>query len=189
MLPETITFVTGNPGKIEEMRALLDPLGIAVVQDDRGYPEIQHEELQGVAEAGAGYLLATGVETPFILEDAGLFISALQGFPGVYSSYVHKTVGNQGILKLMQDVELEQRTATFVANLCYIDADGHPHHFEGKVKGRIAEQAAGDGGFGYDPIFIPEGEERTFAELSTTEKNTHSHRARAGREFIAWLQE
>ncbi len=185
--PDSITFVTGNPGKVEEMRAVLDPLGIAVIQDSRGYPEIQHDELRGVAEAGAGYLLATGLEAPFILEDAGLFISALGGFPGVYSSYAFKTIGNQGILRLLQDVEKEVRTATFRANLLYIDEHGHPHHFEGSVKGTIADKAAGKGGFGYDPIFIPDGNSRTFGELSADEKNEISHRGQAARAFAEWV--
>ncbi len=185
--PDSITFVTGNPGKVEEMRAVLDPLGIAVIQDSRGYPEIQHDELRGVAEAGAGYLLATGLEAPFILEDAGLFVSALEGFPGVYSSYVFKTIGNQGILRLLQDVEKEVRTATFRANLLYIDEQGVPHHFEGSVKGTIADKAAGKGGFGYDPIFIPDGEARTFAELGADEKNEISHRGQAARAFAEWV--
>lgn len=188
-LPDSITFVTGNAGKLAEMRELLDPLGIAVVPDDRGYPEIQHDELSGVAEAGAGYLMATGLEPPFMLEDAGLFVSALNGFPGVYSRHALDTIGNQGILALLRDVELEARTAAFQANLCYVDEDGMPHHFDGAVKGHIAAQAAGEGGFGFDPIFIADGHERTFAELSADEKNAVSHRGRAAQKFVAWLQE
>ncbi len=187
MAPETITFVTGNPGKIDEMRELLDPLGIAVIQDDRGYPEIQHDELRGVTEAGAGYLMATGLEPPFILEDAGLFITALKGFPGVYSSHAMKTIGVQGILDLMRDMELEHRDAIFRADLCYVDEEGHPHHFEGTCKGRIADRIAGDGGFGFDPVFIPEGHEQTFAEMTPEAKNAVSHRGAAARAFTQWL--
>ena len=185
--PDSITFVTGNAGKLEELRALLDPLDIAVVPDGRGYPEIQHDELAGVTEAGAGYLAATGVEPPFLLEDSGLFISALKGFPGVYSRHALDTIGLQGILDLLRDVELEARTATFRSDLCYVDADGTPHHFDGRCKGRIAERTAGDGGFGFDPLFIPAGEERTFAELPGEAKNDVSHRGAATRAFVAWL--
>ncbi len=186
-LPESITFVTGNAGKVDEMRALLDPLGVAIIPDGRGYPEIQHDALEGVAEAAAGYLLATGVEPPFLLEDAGLFVSALQGFPGVYSRHALETIGNEGVLRLLQDVELESRGAAFRANLCYVDPDGVPHHFEGTCKGRIAERPGGDLGFGFDPIFIPDGEARTFAQLDPAEKNEISHRGAAGRAFAAWL--
>ena len=186
-LPDTITFVTGNPGKIEELRALMDPLGIAVVQHKGGYPEIQHDELAGVTEAGAGYLAAMGVQPPFLLEDAGLFVAALKGFPGVYSKHAQETIGNDGILALLADVELESRSATFRADLCYVDEEAQPHHFDGVCKGRIAERVAGDGGFGFDPIFIPEGHERTFAELGTAVKNEMSHRGHAARAFADWL--
>ncbi len=185
--PDSITFVTGNPGKVEEMRAVLDPLGIAVIQDSRGYPEIQHDELRGVAEAGAGYLLATGLEAPFLLEDAGLFVSALEGFPGVYSSYVFQTIGTGGILRLLEGVEKEVRTAAFRANLLYVDEQGIPHHFDGTVKGHIVDKASGDAGFGYDPIFVADGETRTFAELSAEEKNAISHRGQAARAFADWV--
>ena len=185
--PDTLTFVTGNAGKVEELRALLDPLGIAVVPDDRGYPEIQHDELAGVAEAGAGYLLATGLEPPFLLEDSGLFVSALKGFPGVYSRHALDTIGVQGILDLLRDVELESRTAAFRTHLLYVDEGRGLHRFEGTCKGRIAERPAGDGGFGFDPVFIPDGHERTFAELGTEAKNGLSHRGQATRAFAAWL--
>ncbi|MGB0652832.1 MAG: RdgB/HAM1 family non-canonical purine NTP pyrophosphatase [Thermoplasmatota archaeon] len=192
-LPETITFVTSNAGKVAELRAVLDPLGIAVVPDDRGYPEIQHDELAGVAEAGAGYLLATGLEPPFLLEDAGLFVAALKGFPGVYSRHAYDTIGCQGLLDLLRDVELENRSATFRANLCYVDEDGNAHHFDGTCKGRIADRAAGDQGFGFDPIFVPDetpdgaAAGSTFAQLSQEEKNQVSHRGKATEAFTAWL--
>ncbi len=192
-LPETITFVTGNAGKVAEMRELLDPLGIAVVPDDRGYPEIQHDQLAGVTQAGAGYLLATGVEAPFILEDSGLFVTALRGFPGVYSRHALDTIGCEGLLALLRDVELENRTAAFQANICYVDPDGRPHHFSGTCAGRIAERAAGAGGFGFDPIFIPEDTPegasagQTFGQMEQAQKNQVSHRAAAGRALAAWL--
>lgn len=185
--PDSITFVTGNEGKVAELRALLDPVGTAVVPDGRGYPEIQHHELRGVTEAGAGYLLATGLEPPFLLEDAGLFVSALNGFPGVYSRYALDTIGCRGVLDLLRDVEPEVRTAAFRADLCYVDPDGTPHHFEGTCRGRIADRPAGEGGFGFDPIFVPEGDDRTLAQMAPDEKNAVSHRGRATRAFAAWL--
>ncbi len=185
--PDSITFVTGNAGKIAELRELLDPLDVAVVPDDRGYPEIQHDELSGVSEAAAGYLMATGLQPPFLLEDAGLFVAALKGFPGVYSRHAQDTIGNDGILKLLYDVELESRSATFRADLCYVDEDGNPHHFEGTCKGRIAEQASGSDGFGFDPIFLADGQDRTFAQLTREEKNKVSHRGHATRAFVDWL--
>lgn len=189
-LPDHVVLVTGNAGKAEEMRAALDPLGIAVAQDTRGYPEIQHDRLSGVAEAGAGYLLATGLEPPFVLEDAGLFVSALKGFPGVYSRHALDTIGIGGILALLSGLEAEMRQASFQACLLYLDADRKPHAFAGTCKGRIAERARGEGGFGFDPVFVPdEGDGRTFAEMGTAEKTRISHRGRAVAAFTAHLSE
>lgn len=182
-LPERIQFVTGNPGKVRELGALLAPHGVQVVQEDRGYPEIQADTLEDVARAGARSLRADGLEPPFLLEDAGLFVSALQGFPGVYSRHALETIGCQGLLKLLVDVEAELRTASFEAHLLYVDPDGRQHGFTGRCRGRIADRSAGTGGFGFDPVFIPDGETRTFAQLSDDEKNARSHRARAAEAF------
>lgn len=187
-LPEKITFVTGNPGKVAELQHALEPLSIEVHQDKRGYPEIQADTLEAVAEAGARHLLDSGLGPPFLLEDAGLFVSALRGFPGVYSRYVLDTIGNAGLLCLLRDVELEQRTAAFQARLQYVAPDGRLHGFEGTVRGRIAERAAGSGGFGFDPVFIPDGHDRTFAEMDTAEKGSVSHRGRAVAAFVEWLR-
>jgi XTP/dITP diphosphohydrolase len=180
-----ITFVTGNAGKVREMQRLLAPL--VVVQDARGYPEIQADTLADVAAAGARHLASTGLEPPFLLEDSGLFVDALQGFPGVYSRHALDTIGCQGMLRLLRDVELEGRGASFRSHLLYVDAAGE-HPFEGVCRGRIAERAAGTGGFGFDAIFVPDGEARTFAELSAEEKNAQSHRGRAATAFAAWVK-
>lgn len=180
-----LRFITGNPGKVRELQDLLEPKGITVVQDATDYPEIQADSLEDVATAGVGYLLATGVKPPFILEDAGLFVSALGGFPGVYSRYALDTIGCGGILDLMRDVELESRTAAFRACLTHVDEEGDFTHYHGICKGRIADQAVGTGGFGFDPIFIPDGHDRTFAEMTDDEKGALSHRGAAARAFAA----
>jgi XTP/dITP diphosphohydrolase len=187
-LPETLRFLTGNPGKLAEMQHALAPLGIQVEQDPRGYPEIQADTLREVAEAGARHLLDSGVKPPFIIEDAGLFVAALRGFPGVYSRHALDTIGCAGILQLMQDVERESRTATFQAHLLYVDGAGTMHGIDGTCKGHITDRAAGRGGFGFDPIFAPEGEHRTFAEMDPDEKGQFSHRGHAIASFAAWLQ-
>lgn len=185
-LPETITFVTGNAGKVAEMEAHLAPLGIKVIQDDRGYPEIQADTLQEVAKAGADALVASGLEPPFILEDAGLFVHALRGFPGVYSAYAQKTIGNQGILHLLHAVEPELRQAHFEACLTYVGPKGGTQ-FTGAVHGHIHDRAEGTDGFGYDPIFIPKGKQATFAQMDATEKTKISHRGHAISQFLTWL--
>ena len=184
-----LTFVTGNAGKLAEMSALLAPLGIEVVQDGRGYPEMQTASLGAVTEAGARHLLAAGLAPPFILEDSGLFVAALRGFPGVYSRNALDTIGCAGLLRLLQDVELEMRSATFQTDLAYVDGTGAVHHFEGACKGRIAERAAGAGGFGFDPIFSPHGQAATFAQMDAAQKGTFSHRGKAVAAFARHLSE
>lgn len=183
----TLTFVTGNAGKVAELRALLKPRGIAVRQDDRGYPEVQADTLREVAEEGARHLLASGLTPPFVLEDSGLFVAALRGWPGVYSRHALDTVGVPGLLRLMADVEHEMRSASFQACLLYVDAAGRLHAFEGACQGRIAERAAGTGGFGFDPAFVARGQDRTFAELPAAEKAARSHRGQAVRAFLEFL--
>ena len=187
-----LTFVTGNAGKVAELSALVAPLGWTVAQDKRGYPEVQADTLEEVCAAGARHLLEAGLRPPFLLEDSGLFVAALKGFPGVYSRHALDTIGVRGILRLLRDVELELRTAAFQSCLTFVDAAGAVHHFHGTCKGRIAERPAGNGGFGFDPIFVAEATGRdgpTFAELSAQAKNTVSHRGQAVRAFLAFLTE
>ena len=122
---------------------------------------------------------------PVFVEDAGLFIEALGGFPGPYSKYVYHTVGLGGILKLMKDVT--NRSAHFKSVVAFATPDEEPICFVGKVEGKISLQEQGASGFGYDPIFMPlEGEGRTFAEMTAKEKNRYSHRGNALRKFGEW---
>ncbi len=187
-LPKRVTFVTGNAGKVRELTEQLAPFGIAVGQDKRGYPEIQADTLAEVAEAGAVHLLASGLKPPFLLEDSGLFVAALRGFPGVYSRHTLDTVGCAGVLRLLRDVEAEMRAAAFRSHLLYVDAAGRRHGFEGTCAGRIVEVAAGSGGFGFDPIFAPRGHDQTFAEMEPAEKAALGHRGQAVRAFLAFLE-
>ncbi|MCA1810624.1 MAG: RdgB/HAM1 family non-canonical purine NTP pyrophosphatase [Halobacteriales archaeon] len=175
----TLTFVTGNAGKVAELSALLAPLGIQVAADGRGYPEVQAGTLREVTEAGAKHLLDSGLRPPFILEDSGLFVAALKGFPGVYSRYALDTLGIAGLLQLLRGVELETRTAAFQADLAYVDPTGAVHHFAGACRGRIAERPSGSNGFGFDPVFVPEGHPLTFADMDPAEKSRLSHRGQA----------
>lgn len=185
-----LTFVTGNPGKLREVAAQLEPLGHTLVQDTRGYPEIQAKTLAEVTDAGATQLLASGLRPPFLLEDSGLFVSALRGFPGVYSRHALETIGLDGLLRLMAPIELEMRGAAFETDLLYVDANGTRHHLQGLCKGTLAQRPAGLGGFGFDPIFIPTGpgcDGRTFAQMSAAEKATVGHRGAAVRALIGLL--
>lgn len=186
-LVPTITFATGNPGKLSEARTLLRPLGYEVAQFDAGYPEIQADTLEDVSRY-ALQLLQGELSAPFMLEDAGLFVDALDGFPGVYSSYVFDTLGNDGILRLLEGVPADERSARFRAVLGYHDGT-RPHLFEGVVEGAIATEARGEHGFGFDPIFVPgEGDGRTFGEMVEKEKSELSHRSRALEGLVAYLE-
>ena len=179
-----LAFVTSNPGKSEEARKYFEPLGVEVYQLRFPYPEIQADTLEEVAEYGAKWL-AERIDGPFFLDDSGLFINALKGFPGVYSAYVYKTLGIDGILKLLEGVD--DRSAYFKSVVAYWD--GELHLFKGRVDGEIIREKRGNGGFGFDPVFRPSGFDRTFAEMTTEEKNEISHRGRALKAFAEWLKE
>ncbi len=176
-----VWFVTRNPHKVREVRAVLAPYGIDVeVSEERKF-EVQADSLERVAYEAAKRLPPDKI---YIVEDAGLFIDALKGFPGVYSSYVLDTIGLKGILKLMEGIE--NRKAKFVSVIACRLGD-RVELFKGEVRGRIAEAIRGNQGFGYDPIFVPEGYERTFGEMSMEEKNRLSHRGRAARKLADFL--
>jgi len=175
---KTIYFITGNKGKLEEAKQKFSTVGINVVQKDLGYPEIQAETLEDVARFGVEHIQKQ-FGHPFILEDAGLFIDALDGFPGIYSSYVFYTVGLKGILKLLGGIDETKRGARFRSVFAYGELGQKPNLFIGECQGGLAFEEKGNHGFGYDPIFVPEGETRTFAQMETEEKNRFSHRGKS----------
>ena len=140
------------------------------------YPEIQAESLEITIIPGLQWVMSK-YNRPIMIDDSGLFIDALKGFPGVYSSYVFKTVGNDGILKLMSGAK--DRRARFECCIGFMRPGGEPFIAKGVARGLIASKKAGTGGFGYDPIFVPEGYERTYAQFEIEEKNKISHRGRA----------
>ncbi|UCF12760.1 MAG: XTP/dITP diphosphatase [Thermoplasmatales archaeon] len=183
---KTIYFITGNKGKFFEVKEKLKNLDITVVQKNLGYPEVQGVSLKEVAGYGVDHIKKR-FPHPFIIEDAGLFVDALEGFPGVYSKYVFFTIGCKGILKLLEDKK--RRTAIFKSVYAYSESNKKPLFFIGECIGTIANKERGEGGFGYDPIFIPNVVTKTFAEMSTEEKNTFSHRGKALEEFIKFLKE
>lgn len=182
-----LTFVTGNKGKVAELAALLSPQGIEVVQDGRGYPEVQAPSLAQVTEAGADHLLRSGLAPPFLLEDSGLFVDSLRGFPGVYSRHALETIGIRGLLRLLDGPG--PRGARFESDLLLVEGPRTRHHFHGACAGTIAHEARGEGGFGFDPLFVPEGEARTFAQMPLSEKGRLSHRGKAIGRLLAYLSE
>lgn len=165
-------FVTTNENKVREARDILS--GYEIEQVSLACPEIRADSAREVAIDAAKYALSQ-VKKPCFVEDAGLFIGALGGFPGTYSAYVFKRLGNEGILRLMQGKR--DRSAKFISAVAYVEPASEPVCFEGIVSGKISDRMKGSGGFGYDPIVVPEGIGKTFAELPN--KNELSHRCLA----------
>lgn len=172
-----INLVTSNLGKVEELTYILKPFGHKASQLNVECPEIQASTLEEVVDFGLDWLSAKKIQPPFIIDDAGIFIEALQDFPGVYSRYVYDTIGLQGVLKQMEG--LEDRSTNFKCVLGLMLEDGSKHKFVGKCKGNLIHEMRGTGGFGYDPIFIPDGYKITFGEMDPSEKHSISHRANA----------
>jgi XTP/dITP diphosphohydrolase len=179
----TIQFITTNAGKFAEVSERLGQANIKIVHLDRGYPEIQTDRLEKVLKFAATGL-DDEVKGDYVIDDSGLFIEALGGFPGVYSAYVQKRLGNRGILNLLAGEKY--RAATFQTVFLLRQGDEH-EVFHGDCLGMITEAERGKNGFGYDPIFLPQGESRTFGEMSLKEKNAISHRARAVDALLAHL--
>ena len=179
----TIQFITTNAGKFAEVSERLGAANVKVAHLDRSYPEIQTDRLEKVLRyAAAG--LDDEVKGDYLIDDSGLFIEALGSFPGVYSAFVQKKIGNKGILKLMAG---ETYRAAFFETVLLLRRGDEHEVFHGQCRGTIADTERGKGGFGYDPLFVPEGETRTFAEMSLPEKNAISHRARAVDALLAHL--
>jgi XTP/dITP diphosphohydrolase len=176
-------FVTGNIHKFNEARRVLVEYGISVAMLNIDAIEIQDDSLENIAKTSA-IDAAKKSNLPVFVEDAGLFINALKGFPGPYSSYIYRTIGAGGILKLMQGERKRDAYFSSVVAFCNPRESFEPKIFQGKVEGRITYEEKGKQGFGFDPIFQPYGRNGiTFAEMTTHEKNKHSHRAQALRKF------
>ncbi|MDH7477134.1 MAG: XTP/dITP diphosphatase [Candidatus Bathyarchaeota archaeon] len=183
-----IFFATNNINKFNEARKVLAEYKIAVGMLRVKTFEIQSENLEEIAKASAIEAFKKS-NLPVITEDAGLFIEALNGFPGPYAAYVYKAIGNKGILKLMENVK--NRDAKFQSVIAYCASKREPPLcFKGEVVGTITrEERRGSGGFGFDPIFEPlNGGGKTFAEMTVEEKNKYSHRADALRKFAEWYE-
>ena len=192
-MKKELVFITSNKHKVKEIRALAnsESKDITIAHLDYDYPEFQLDEIETVAEESVNYIRRykpIKEEKPFFIEDSGLTIPALNGFPGPFSAFVFNKIGNAGILKLMVDKKGEERRATFKTVVAFCESkEKAPMLFVGTSEGRIAKAARGEGGFGYDPIFELEGANKTFAEMSTEEKNVVSHRGRAFRKLLDYI--
>ena len=186
---KVIFFATGNIHKFNEAKSILRPLGYALAMLKMKGDEIQSENIQYIAQVAVINAYRRS-HLPIFVEDAGLFIEALEGFPGPYAAYAYKTIHNSGVLKLMGN--LANRRAKFQSAVAYLDQNQiEPKIFMGECSGTITQTERveqGKSGFGFDPIFQPKGSSKTFAEMAVQEKNVYSHRAAAIRKFAAWHQ-
>lgn len=148
------------------------------------YPEIQADTLEETIVPGLNWLMKK-FNKPMMIDDSGLFIDALKGFPGVYSSYVFRTLGCDGVLRLMQGTR--DRSARFECCIGFMSPGDEPHISKGVARGSISGEKAGAGGFGYDPIFVHEGYSKTYAQIEVSEKNKISHRGKAIEAFLMEL--
>ena len=194
-----LLVATHNAGKLEEMRALFAPHGIEVVgaaEMRLGEPAETETSFVGNARIKAqAAMKATGL--PVLADDSGITVDGLDGAPGVHTADWAETPDGRDFMQAMRRTweELEARAvpqprrAQFRATLLMLWPDGHEEIFEGVAPGRLVWPPRGELGHGYDPIFVPDGHERTYAEMTADEKNAISHRAAAFRKLKAILGE
>lgn len=185
----TLLIATHNAGKLEEMRALFAPLGITVTgAAEHGLPEPAETEESFVGNArikARAAMEATGL--PVLADDSGITVDGLDGAPGVHTADWAETGAGRDFMQAMrrtwEALEArnvpEPRRAQFRATLVLLTPEGEEQVFEGVAPGRLVWPPRGALGHGYDPMFIPDGHDRTYAEMDFTEKNAISHRARA----------
>lgn len=196
---KTIVAATRNKNKIKEIEAITKEFGMEIIsRDDAGVPDVEIEETGSTFEENS-YLKARGIMELCgeitIADDSGLVVDCLDGAPGVYSARFGTFPGiwpdetcdrdgddksnNAKIKGMIRDIPYEKRTARFVSVITMVYPDGRTIVARGEVEGHVIPEERGEGGFGYDPLFIPLGYEKTFGELGSDIKNSISHRARA----------
>jgi XTP/dITP diphosphohydrolase len=182
---DSLWFLTQNPHKYREARAILASQSILIRQLSQRKTEVQGSNPEEIAKFALEIALKRNKKR-ILVEDSGLFVEDLDGFPGPYSSYVLGTIGLKGVLALMKN--RTDRRAYFQASVAYGSPDHKPRVFTGKVAGRISQSILGETGFGYDPIFIPDGSKETFGQSTQAFKNARSHRAKAFLKFAEWFR-
>jgi len=160
-----INLVTSNLGKVREFKAILGN-EIIINHIEKEYRELRSDDPEEIAR-DAAKRLANELKKPIVVEDSGLFIKALNDFPGTNSSYIHKRIGLKGILKLMENVD--DRICYYKSAVGYCKPGKEPVSFFGEEEGTLAKEVRGSHGFGHDPIFIPENSEKTYGEMENCE--------------------
>lgn len=192
---KTLLVATHNAGKLEEIRAMLAPHGITVTSaGEKGLPEPEETETSFIGNArikARAAMQATGL--PVLADDSGITVDGLDGAPGVYTADWAESPNGRDFLQAMTRTwrELDERgvpeprSAQFRATLILMWPDGHEEIFEGIAPGHLVWPPRGPHGHGYDPIFVPDGYDLTFAEMTAEQKNRISHRADAFRKLEA----
>jgi XTP/dITP diphosphohydrolase len=178
-----IIFVSNNENKFDEIRAFLIQYRIKLSLCKLDLLEVQSDSLEEIASQKADFAYRL-ICDDLIVEDTGLFINELDGFPGPYSSYVSRTIGNSGILKLL--LKKSKRCATFKSVIAFSNGK-LTRIFVGEVRGTISNKV-GKKGWGFDPIFIPSIENKTYGEIGER-KIEISHRTAAIKKFMNWYSE
>lgn len=187
-----LVFASNNANKVEEIRKILpDHFELLSLEDIHFYDEI--EETGDTLKENAAIkarVVFDACNLPCFADDSGLMVDALDGRPGVKSArYAGEPVNHNANIELLLKELKDQtnRNAAFRTVICYKDA-GQELFFEGEIKGEIIAEKRGEGGFGYDPVFVPEQNTLTFAQMPLTEKNTMSHRKRAIAKMIHYFE-
>jgi XTP/dITP diphosphohydrolase len=180
---EKLYFITGNTMKAGEVKAILAEFGIDTVKKELDIEEIQSLDAEKIAKKKAMEAFRM-VKKPLITEDTGLCIKAMNGYPGPLIKHFYNSIGLQGIADFLKG---RDRSAEAITVVAYCDSKGNVKTFEGKVKGRISTYVAAGSKFAWDPIFIPEGYDKTYAEIGAEEKNRISQRRKALEKFAEFF--
>ena len=182
---KSIRLITSNLGKIEEISKHLKSFGITVIGKEMEVPEVGDKQ-EDIAKGKAKYA-AKSVNKPVIVEDTGLYFDAYKDFPGIHSKFVFQKIGYDGIFRLLRD---KSRKATFKTVIAYCESGKEPIIFVGINEGKMSDKLRGVSHprLPYDSIFIPDGDDRTFAEMTKEEKAKYSARAKAAGAFAKWFK-
>ena len=196
-MTKKIIIATGNKGKVKEFEELFYSYGYEIET------LLDHPEIPDIPETGETFLENAYQKASFLSEhlgkivladDSGLEVDALDGAPGIYSAryageHGNDKKNNEKLLKDLKELNTSNREANFICSLVLVGPEREPLFVEGKVYGTILEEPRGENGFGYDPLFIPEGYDKTFSQMGIDEKNKISHRYRALNALIEKLKE
>ena len=182
MSKDRLVLLTQNQHKLKELTPLFKKFEVDFETTSIEKHEIRSERVEEIARVAARVAFDS-LQRPVVVDDTGFFVDSLNGFPGSYAATVLRSIGYEGILLLMKDKE--NRKSEFKTAVGYCDGK-HLETFVGSMSGTVAFESRGKKGFGYDPIFVPEGFTKTYAELALEEKVRISHRTRAFEGFLRW---